>query len=150
MATLNITNRYNNRDKRFAEAVVISLPSQLEEGGVRLSTPPVLAQFGDDYVASVVEPDTVVQIAYLVVDEAFAASSTVTVTVGTTALFTDLDITSAGLNVSAVTDELVTAGADITITPGGGTGDIEEGALRVVLETVSMSLKNGNYAVNAS
>ena len=149
MATVNITNRYENQQKRYAEAVVATLPSQLEEGGVRLSTPPVLAQFDDDHVISTVEPDTIVKKCYLIIDEAFPALSTITVTVGATTFHTAVDGTVVGLVASATEDVLFTAGADITITVGGGTGDITSGLARVVLDTDSPSLNNGNYAAYA-
>lgn len=151
MATLNITNRYLNRDKRYAEAVVVTLPSQLEEGGVRLSTPPVYAQQDDSYTATVVERESIVKKCYLIIDEAFPASTVLAVSVGVTAFHADIDATAEGLTASATEDLLVTAGATVTITPSGGTaGDITTGKARVVLDVVSTELNNGNYSVVAS
>ena len=146
MATVNITNRYNNQDKRYAESIVVAQPSQLEEGGIRLSTPPVYAQFGDDHVSSVIEPDTIMKKAYLVLDEAFPAGALIGVSAGGVAIFTDVPGDATGLTVSTVEDEFFDAPADITVTVTGGTGDIMTGLARVVLDTDSLSLKNGNYA----
>jgi len=68
MATTNLTNRYNNQDKRFAESVVMTLPAQLEEGGARLATPPVYAQYGDAFTAAIIEPDTIIKTAYFIIE----------------------------------------------------------------------------------
>jgi len=144
--TVNITNRYNNMDKRYAEAVVVSLPSQLEEGGVRLSTPPVQAQFGDALVAAVIEPDTIIKKAYLIVDEAFPAGALLAVDVAGIAYFAGADLTVTGLVVSTVEDEYFKVGQTVTSAITGGTGDIVGGSARIVLDTDSPTLKNGNYA----
>jgi len=144
--TVNITNRYNNQDKRYAEAVVVTLPAQLEEGGVRLSTPPVYMQGGDAYTAAVVEKDTIIKKAYLVVDEAFPANAVIDVDIAGTAYFTSAAITAPGVTVSAVEDKYFANGQTVTCTVTGITGDILTGVARLVFDTASPSLKNGNYA----
>ena len=146
MGTVNITNRYNNQDKRFAEAVVMTLPAQLEDGGARLTTPPVYIQYGDAQTAALVEPDTIIKGAYLVIDEAFPAGTTVDVDIAGTAYFTGVDVTATGLTVSTETNNFLKNGQTITVTFSGGSGDVTTGVARVVLDTVSPSLKNGNYA----
>lgn len=149
MGTINITNRFNNPDKRYAEAVVMSVPAVINEGGGRTQADPVYTQFGDDMVANVIERDSVLKKVYLVVDEAFAATATVTVDIDGTAVFTDADAATEGLTASATEDLLVEAGAAITVTLGTLTGDATVGSLRVVADAVSMSVKNGNYSVTA-
>ncbi len=144
--TLNITNRYNNQDKRYAESVAVTLPALLEDGGVRLSTPPVYMQGGDAYTAAVVEPDTIVKKAYLIIDEAFPAGTLLAVDIAGTTFFTGVDATATGLTVSTTEDEYFANGQTITVAPTGVTGDITTGVARVVLDTNSPSLKNGNYA----
>ena len=146
MATVNLTNRYNNQDKRFAESVVMTIPSQLEDGGARLSTPPVYVQYDDALTAAVVEPDTIIKTAYLVIDEAFPAGSTIDVDIAGTAYFTAVDVTSSGLTVSTTSNTFLKNGQTITVSIKGGTGNVTAGVARIVLDTVSPSLKNGNYA----
>ncbi len=144
--TVNLTNRYNNQDKRFSESVAMTIPAQLEDGGVRLSTPPVYAQYGDAYTAAIVEPDTIIKGAYLVIDEAFPSGATVDVDIAGTAYFTGVAADATGLTVSTETNNFLKNGQTITVSFSGGTGDITEGLARVILDTVSPSLKNGNYA----
>jgi hypothetical protein len=146
MATVNLTNRYNNQDKRFAESVVMAIPAQLEEGGARLSTPPVHAQYGDALTAAIIEPDTIIKTAYLIIDEAFPAGTTVDVDIAGTAYFTAVDVTSEVMVVSSVQNGHFKNGQTITVVFSGGTGNITTGVARVVLDTVSPLLKNGNYA----
>jgi hypothetical protein len=146
MATINITNRYNNQDKRFAESVVMTIPAQLESGGSRLSTPPVYVQYGDALTAALVEADTIIKRAYIIIDEALPASSLIAVDIAGTTYFTGIDGTATGLTVSTEEDTLLKNGQTITVSITGGSGDVISGLVRVVLDTVSPSLKNGNYA----
>ena len=144
MAT-NITARHLNDQKRTAEAVTVTVPAIAREGGGRTLQPPVYYQYGDDLQASVLNAGTVVQKTYLIVEEAFPASSTVTVSVNGTAVFTDADITAKGLTASTTEDLLIETAGNVVITIGGGTGDITSGKLKVVCEIISTQLKNGNY-----
>ena len=146
MATINLTNRYNNQDKRFAESVVMTIPAQLEEGGARLATPPVYVQYGDAQTAAVIEPDTIAKGYYLVIDEAFPAGTTVDVDIAGTAIFTNVQVSSTGVTTSTVENTLYKNGQTITVTFSGSTGDVTTGVARIVIDTVSPSLKNGNYA----
>lgn len=134
-------------NKRYREDVVVTLPAVLNVGGGRANALPTYVQGGDDHTASVVEADTIVQKAYLIVDEAFAATATVTVKIGATEVFAGTTaITSTGIQVSATEDLLVTAKSDVTITVGTLTGDVTTGKLRVVLACDHPSLNNGQYA----
>jgi hypothetical protein len=146
MATVNLTNRFVNQNKRYAEAVVMTVPAMLETGGNRLSTPPVYTQYGDTEVAAIVEADTIIKTAFLVIDEAFPASSLIDVTIDGVTYFSAVDATVTGLTVSTTAEQLVTTGQNIEVVISGGTGDITEGSLRVSLDTDSLSIKNGNYA----
>jgi len=146
--TLNITNRYNNQDKRYADSVVMTLPSKLEEGGVRLSTPEVYMQFGDAYTAAIVEKDTIVKEAFLIIDEPFPAGTLLAVDIAGTQFFNGVDATVKGLTVSLEFDQYFENGQTITVAPTGGTGDVTTGLARVVLDTVSNSISNGNYAAS--
>jgi hypothetical protein len=146
MATINVTARHLNDQKRTAEAVVVTVPAIAQERGGRTLQPPLYYQYGDVLQATVLPAGTIIQKVYLVVDEAFPASSTATVSVNGTAFFTDADITAKGLTASTTEDLLVEAPQNLEVTIGGGSGDITFGKLRVVLEILSTNLKNGNYA----
>ena len=126
MAT-NITSRHLNQDKRTAEALVVTVPAIAQERGGRTLLPPIYYQFGEVLQATVLSPGMIIQKAYVVVEEAFPASTTVTVAAGGTALFTDLDVTSKGINVSTSEDEWIETGGNIEVTFGGGTGDTPGG-----------------------
>lgn len=142
----NITNLFLNQDKRYAEAVVVTLPAILNEGGGRANTAPTYLQGGEAMNASVVEADTIMKKAYLVVDEVYPAGALVGVTVGGVAVFTDAPGDATGITASATEDELFVAKGDVVITVTGLTGDITTGKARVVLDVVHPSLNNGQYA----
>ena len=146
MATINITSRHLNQDKRTAEAVVVTVPAIAQERGGRTLQPPLYYQYGDTLQATVLPAGTIIQKVYLVVDEAFPAGSTATVTVNGTDFFTDADITAKGLTASTTEDMHIEVTQNIDVTINGGTGDIIAGKLRVVAEILSTQLKNGNYA----
>jgi len=146
MATINLTASNTNQQKRFAEAVVMTIAAQLDEGGQRLATPPTYIQGGDAVTASIVEADTVIKRAYLIVDEAFPAGTEINVDIAGTQYFVTADGTATGLLVSTSEDNLLKNGQTITVSFTGVTGDITTGVCRVVLDTVSLSLRNGNYA----
>lgn len=150
MATINVKNLFLNENKRYREDVVVTLPAVLNQGGGRSNATPTYMKVADVHVAEVVEADTIVQKAYLIVDEAFAANSVLAATVGTTAIFAGADLATAGLVVSTTVDELVTAKSSVTATVTG-TGltagdDITVGKFRIVLATEHPSLNNGQYA----
>jgi hypothetical protein len=145
MANVNVTNKFLNENKRYREDVVVTLPAVLNEGGGRANALPTYVQGGDTHTASVVEADTIVQKAYVIVDEAFAALTTATITIGGVAFFTTVDVATVGLLVSATVDELITAKGDVVITLSG-TGDHTVGKIRVVIAAEHPSLKNGQYA----
>ena len=147
MASIDLTNRYTNQQKRFAEAVAMVIPSQLEEGGSRLATPPVYIDFADSVKASIIEADTLVKKAYLIIDEAFPAGATITVDIAGTTYFAAAPL-DGGLVVSAIEDQHFVNGQTITCTFGGGSGAIMTGVARIVLDSVSPRLKNGNYAAS--
>ena len=145
MANLNIKNLFLNENKRYREDVVVTLPAILNEGGGRTNATPTYVQGGDTHTAGVIEADTIVQKAYVIVDEAFVATTTATITIGGTTFFAAVDAATTGLLVSATVDALFTAKGDVVITMSG-TGDLTVGKLRVVIATEHPSLKNGQYA----
>jgi len=100
MATVNLTNRYLNENKRYREDVVVTLPAVLNEGGGRNQSLPEYIQGSDDLISNVIEADTIIQKAYLIVDEAFPAGALLAVDAAGTAMFTAVDLTATGLTVT--------------------------------------------------
>ena len=147
---INVTNRFTNQDKRESEAVVVTCPAMIEEGGQRTGTPPTYVGSGDALTAAVIEPDTVVQNVYLIVDEPFPAGTTASVDIAGTTFFADVAVDAKGLTVSTQTDKFFENGQTVTVGFVNGAVDtpIEEGVLRVVIDTLHPSLKNGNYAAH--
>ena len=142
----DVTNRFLNQDKRYEEAVVMTVPAILKEGGGRANVLPTYLQGGESVKASVVEADTIIPKAYLIVDEAFPALAVLAVDIAGTAYFTGADLTVAGITVSAIEDKHFVNKQTIVATVGGVTGDIMQGKYRIVLSTIHPSLNNGQYA----
>ncbi len=146
MATVNVTNLYLNENKRYREDVVVTLPAVLKSGGGRSQADPVYVQGGDALTAAVIEADTIVQKAYLIVDEAFPTGAVLDVDIAGTAMFTSADLTATGLVVSTGEDNYFAKKQTVTSTISGVTGDITTGKARIVLATEHPSLNNGQYA----
>ncbi len=146
MATVNVTNMFENENKRYAEAVVVTLPSVLKSGGGRSQADPIYIQGGDALTAAVVETDTLVKKAYINVIEAFPAGAIVSVDIAGTAFFSGVDLTATGITVSAFEDQYFAKKQTITTTVTGVTGDVLTGKLEIILDTIHPSLNNGQYA----
>jgi len=152
MAVRNITNRFLNENKRYTEAVVVTVPSVLKQGGGRSQALPEYVQVADALTAGVIEKDTLVTKAYLIVDEEFptgTVATKATITIGGTTYFTGVDVDATGVTVSSEVDNLFATGGDVVVTLAGAdsaTGDITTGKLRVVVDTIHPDLKNGQYA----
>lgn len=150
MATVNIGQQFLNENKRYSEGVAVTFPSVLNVGGGRSNATPTYMKVADVHEAEVVEPDTIMKKAYLIVDEAFPANAVLAASVGADAVFAAVDLTVVGLVVSTTVDKLYTAKAKVTATITG-TGltagdDLTTGKLRIVLATEHPSLMNGQYA----
>ncbi len=144
--TVDITSRFLNQDKRESEIVTVTLPSVLQSGGGRSQAQPIYIQGGDALTAAVVEDDTIVTKAYLIVDEAFPAGAELAVDIAGTAMFGGVDLTATGLTVSAVEDAYFANGQTVTSTITGITGDVTTGKARIVLATEHPSIANGRFA----
>jgi hypothetical protein len=145
---VSITHDYLNQAKREEEALTVTLPSLLREGGGRAGTLPSYVQYGESYLASVVVKNSIAPKLYLVVEEAFPTGATATVTVGGTAAFTDLAVDATGANVSATEDVYFTTGGDVSITINHATetGNVNVGKLKVVVPYIPFDVKNGRYS----
>lgn len=149
-AYINVTNRFLNQDKRYTEAVVMTCPAQLDDGGQRTGTPPTYIQSGDAWTAATIEPDTIISKVYLIVDEAFPSGATLSVDIGGTAFLSGVAADATGLTVSTTEDVLMKNGQTITvgITSGTPGTNVTVGSARVVVEAIHPSLKNGQYAAH--
>jgi ABC-type Fe3+/spermidine/putrescine transport system ATPase subunit len=145
---VGITARFGNQDKREACALAMTCPAMIEEAGHRTGTPPKYITSGDAWTAQIVGPDTIVKKAYIVVDEAFPAGTTVSVDIAGTTLFTDVAVDTKGLTVSGTEDlyfeNLQTISVNI-VNGAAGTA-ITEGVLRVVLDADNPGVRTGSYA----
>ena len=147
MATINVSSRHLNQNKREAEAITVTYPSVSNQGGGRGSNSGVTYyQFGDDLTAYVVPANSIIQKVYLIVEEAFAASAKVTVKVGSTSMFAAVAADATGMTTSATQDILSEAVSTVTATFSGGTGDLVKGKCRVVIETIPFLEGNGRYS----
>jgi hypothetical protein len=146
MPNINITNRFLNENKRYSENVVVTVPSIITNGGGRSQAQPMYLQGGDTLTASVLEQDTIVAKAYLIVDEVFPVGALGLVTIGGVTVHTGIDLTATGMTVSVTEDTYLPNGGDVVVTVSGITGDVTTGKLRVVLATEHPKLNNGQYA----
>ena len=146
MATVNITARFNNQQKRYTEAVVVNIPSVLQSGGGRSQAQPIYIQGGDSLTAAVIEEDTLITKAYINIIEAFPVGALIAVDIAGTTFFTSIDGTATGLVVSATEDLHLAKGQTVTTVVSGITGDVVTGKLSIILDTIHASLKNGQYA----
>ena len=143
---VSITGKFLNQDKREYEALTVTLPSVLNPGGGRLNTAPEYVQYGEAYVASVTPAKAIGGKTYLLVEEAFPTGTTATITVDGNAVFTDVAVDATGLTVSTTEDFFMELGGDVSITLGGGTGNVVSGELKVVTNYVPFTVKNGRYS----
>lgn len=147
MAT-TITDKFLNQDKRETEALTVTLPAVLDEGGGRTNSLPTYVQVAEEFVAAVSPKEAVLGKSYLVVEEAFPAGMTVTVSINGTAIFTDVSVAAIGLTTSATEDVLLLTSGNVSITINHATvtGDVAVGKLKVVNNYTPYTVKNGRYS----
>ena len=144
--TVDITSRFLNQNKVEAEGIVVTVPAILKSGGGRSNAQPTYIQGGDAVTANVISPDTLIKGAYLQIDEAFPAGTTLTVDIAGTQYFNAIDATVAGFTVSTETNNFLKNSQTVTITVTGVTGDVTTGKARVMLDVFHPNLKNGQFA----
>ena len=147
MAYVSIADRWLNRQKRSTEAVVVTLDSILSEGQGPREDPEYIISW-DGYTADVIEPDTIITKAFIIVDEEFPSGTVANVDVAGTSFFADAALPASGVVVSATEDVYFKRGQTVTISvnAGGSPAPITQGKLRVVFETVKTGLSDGAYA----
>ena len=145
---ISIGERFNNRDKRFAESVVMTVPALYEEGSPRTGTGDKYITSGDSMTAQIIEAGTIIKKLYLVIDEAFDAGATISVEIAGTTYINAAPADAAGLTVSTTEDVLLNNKQTVTVLVVNGPEgtQITSGVARVVIDSVSTLLKNGNYA----
>jgi hypothetical protein len=148
MAVKQIADLYLNRQKRFTEALVATVPAKLNDGNKRLQTPAEFVQAADDYQMFVIPKNAIVKNFYLYVREAFNAGTTLTVTTvnGAQAVFTGADLATEGLLVSALVDLLNT---EVDALNFKFSQDVTQGVVQVVADFVSIDEKSGKYTESA-
>ncbi|RLA60367.1 MAG: hypothetical protein DRQ78_09565 [Epsilonproteobacteria bacterium] len=146
MATINVTNLFANENKRYSEAVVVTLPSILKSGGGRSQAQPEYIQGGDALTAQVVEEDTLIKKAYINIIEAFPVGALINVDIAGVNMFIGVDGTAEGVVVSTEEDNHFAEKQTVTTTVTGITGDVVTGKMSIILDTIHASLKNGQYA----
>jgi len=145
MAT-NTTSKYLNQDKRESEAITVTLPAVSNIGGGRAQRSPVYNQFAEEYVAYVVPAGSIVQKAYVIIEEAMPAGALLEVTVGGTVVATGVLADAVAMTVAGTEDLWFPNDTNIKMVVTGGTGDILTGIAKVVVETIPYNEKNGRYS----
>ena len=147
-AFISIGERFNNRDKRFAESVVMTVPALYEEGSPRTGLGDKYITSGDSMTAQIIEPGTILKKLYLIVDEAFPVGTELSVDIAGTTYLSAVDGAATGLTVSTTEDVLLNNKQTISVLVVNGPEgtEITTGVARVVVDSVSTNLKNGNYA----
>lgn len=110
----------------------------------------VLAEAGDfsdvDLTAKLVEvPEkTLITAAYIVVEEAFDATTTMTVKLGNDTLINTADVATTGVKKGTAANFAKDSGtgADITVVVSGA---VTKGKAHVVIDGIEYAVKTGNY-----
>jgi hypothetical protein len=150
MANINITGQFLNKDKREHESLVVTVPAVIVPTSGRTNAAPQYIQANDTLTASIVPEKSIMGKAYLVIEEAFPAGTTITVTGYGATLFNAVVGTATGLTISTIVDKLMTTGGDVVVSILNATpGNILTGKVKVVIDTIPFNVKNGRYSVNA-
>ncbi len=144
MATVNISSLFENNLRKISEVGVAELNATINTSGDRLGQGAVYALGGDEHICYTIPADSIAPKFYIIVDEAFDAATTATITtiVDGTAIATALDVATVGPTVSALVDTYFDAVDGIKIVLNQ---DVTVGKLRVVAEYISASTNNGIY-----
>lgn len=149
MANINVTGQFNNKEKREHEALVVTVPAVIVPTSGRTNAAPQYIQANDTATASVVPAKSIMGKAYLVIEEAFPTGTTITVTAYGFTIFSAIVATSTGLTISATVDKLMTTGGDVVVSVLNLTaGNILTGKVKVVIDTIPYTVKNGRFSVN--
>lgn len=145
MATVNLSNLFENNIRRVSEVGVATLNAQLSNDGDRLSQSAVYAAAADTYTVYNIPADSLVSKVYFIVDEAFDASTTAAISTiaGTpVALVAALDCATVGASVSTAVDLYFDTVDGVAITLSD---DVTQGKLRIVTVFASASTNSDSY-----
>lgn len=144
MATVNISSLFENNLRKVSEVGVAELNAALDTSGDRLGQGTVYAKGGDDHICYTIPADSIAPKFYVIVDEAFDAGTTATITtvVDGTSIAAALDVATVGPTVSALVDTYFDATDGIKIVLSA---DVTVGKMRVIAEYISASTNNGIY-----
>ena len=150
MAFVSVADRWNNRQKRDVEAVVVTLDHLLDEGKGTREAPEYIMSW-DGYTADVIDADTIIKNVYCIVDECFPTGAALSVDIGGTAFYASvsgLDSCTGNPIVSSVENVYFANGQTVTISVEltGNPQPITQGKLRLVVETVRPGVTSGSYA----
>ncbi len=145
MAIVNLSGQFENNLRKVSEVGVAELNAALNMGTAdRLGQGIVYAKGADEHIIYTIPADSIAPKFYVVVDEAFDAGTTATITtiVDGDAVATALDVATVGPTVSALVDTYFDATDGIKIVLNQ---DVTVGKLRVIAEYISASTNNGIY-----
>jgi len=141
----DITPKFLNQNKRYSEAVVVTVPAVLSQGGGRSQAQPIFIQGGEALTAQVIEANTLIKAVYLNVTEAFPAGATINVDIAGTQYFVATAGDVVGFTVSTEENNLLRNKQTVTITVTGVTGDVTTGRAEVIFDVIHSDLTNGQF-----
>ncbi|RLA70181.1 MAG: hypothetical protein DRG30_09485 [Epsilonproteobacteria bacterium] len=144
MAVQNISALFENNLRKISEVGVGTLHAALSTSGDRLGQGIVYAKGGDEHLIYTIPKDSIAPKFYVLVDEAFDAGTTATITtiVDGDAIVTSLDVATVAPTVSALVDTYFDSADGFKIVLNQ---DVTVGKLRVVAEYISASTNNSIF-----
>ncbi len=144
MATVNVSALFENNLRKVSEVGVGTLCAEIGTSGDRLGQGATYAKGGDEHLIYTIPKDSIAPKFYIIVDEAFDAGTTATITtiVDDDAMFTAIDIAALTHSVSPLEDTYFDAvdGFKIVLNQ-----DVTVGKLRVIAEYISGSTNDAIY-----
>jgi len=141
----SITGNYQNNLRNVSEVTSVTLPAELEPANYRLGLDPVFAEAAEVYQALVIPPKSILKKFYLIVEEAMTGTVTITLSNGSTAIFTDAAITVPGIFVSTEVDLLTDTPEGFDIVLSDDQVATANGSIRIVCDFASIDTNNGIY-----
>ena len=144
MATVNLSDKFENNLRRVSGAGVATLCAEVGDSGDRLGQGIVYADELDDFIVYCIPKDSIVPKIYFIVDEAFDAGITCHISsiVDDTSLVAALDLATEGKTVSAVVDSYFDAVDGIKFELSDA---VTKGKVRVVVEYIACDTNEGIF-----
>jgi len=141
----DITPKFLNQNKRYSEAVVVTVPAVLSQGGGRSQAQPIFIQGGEALTAQVIEANTLIKAVYLNVTEAFPAGATFNVDIAGVQYFVATAVDVIGFTVSTEENNLLRNKQTVTMTVTDVSGDVTTGRAEVIFDVIHSDLTNGQF-----